>query len=293
MSHDIFISYSRCDRAAVQPIKEELEAAGFSCWMGRRGIESGSEEFTDSLVDAIGASTVLLFFLSESSQKSDWSLKEIHFAERKRKRVIIVRFNDDPLTDSFAYEFGRADIVDWRVPEQKQKLLRELRAWTGVAEPVSRKCCTEPVAVPPQTGVWDVFISHSSEDKEVVRRYVAALRDAGISYWLDSESIPRGASYPKEIMRGIEGSSIFLLLYSANVAAKSEDVLNEIENAKKMQKEMIPVRLDRTEYTPEFQYYLSRIQWIDAAERDESAVFEEMVKNIRLRMMELRKAKPY
>ena len=33
MVHDIFISYSRRDLAAVKPIKEELEAAGFSCWM--------------------------------------------------------------------------------------------------------------------------------------------------------------------------------------------------------------------------------------------------------------------
>ena len=46
MPHDIFISYSRRDLAAVKPIEEELEAQGFSCWMDIKGIESGSPEFT-------------------------------------------------------------------------------------------------------------------------------------------------------------------------------------------------------------------------------------------------------
>ena len=33
MPHDIFISYSRKNLDAVKPIKEELEALGFSSWM--------------------------------------------------------------------------------------------------------------------------------------------------------------------------------------------------------------------------------------------------------------------
>ena len=44
MQHDIFISYSRRNLAAVKTIKEELESLGFSCWMDLEGIESGSEE---------------------------------------------------------------------------------------------------------------------------------------------------------------------------------------------------------------------------------------------------------
>ena len=53
MPHHIFISYSRRDLAAVKPIKEELENRGFSCWMDLEGIESGSEEFSDHLANAV------------------------------------------------------------------------------------------------------------------------------------------------------------------------------------------------------------------------------------------------
>ncbi len=53
MPHDIFISYSRRNLAAVKTIKEELESLGFSCWMDLEGIESGLEEFSEHLARAI------------------------------------------------------------------------------------------------------------------------------------------------------------------------------------------------------------------------------------------------
>ena len=56
MPHDIFISYCRRDHTAVKPIKEELEAQGFSCWMDLEGIESGAAEFSQHIIDAIDAS---------------------------------------------------------------------------------------------------------------------------------------------------------------------------------------------------------------------------------------------
>lgn len=77
MPHDIFISYSRRDLAAVKPIKEELEAQGFSCWMDLEGIESGAEEFTEKIATAIQESSTMLFILSKASQLSRWSLNEL------------------------------------------------------------------------------------------------------------------------------------------------------------------------------------------------------------------------
>lgn len=49
MEGRIFISYSRRDLDVVKPIKEELEASGFSCWMNLDGIESGDENFARML----------------------------------------------------------------------------------------------------------------------------------------------------------------------------------------------------------------------------------------------------
>ena len=123
-----------------------------------------------------------------------------------------------------------------------------------------------------------VFISHSSKDREIVLRFTEALRNAGISYWLDLDlSIPPGSSYASEIIKGIDESPIFLLIYSVQVAIKPDDVLNELEEAKRTGKVIIPVRLDSAEYTEEFKYRLNRFQWIDAANREEGTVKQEIV----------------
>ena len=137
MPHDIFISYSRRNLNAVKSIKEELESFGFSCWMDLEGIESGSEEFTRHITAAINGSKAFLFFLSAASQASEWSLKELRFAKDKGKRTVVVRFNDAAMTDVFSFNFGGDDIVDWRVSDQKSKLLQDLARW-------SRKSLPEP-----------------------------------------------------------------------------------------------------------------------------------------------------
>ena len=145
MEGRIFISYSRRDLDVVKPIKEELEANGFSCWMDLEGIESGSEEFTEHLANAIEQSRVLLFFLSVNSQKSRWSLNELRVARDDKKHVVLIRFNNDNMITKFRLEFGGADVIDWRQPEQKAKLLRDLRLWEDEAtEPHSPTATQKP-----------------------------------------------------------------------------------------------------------------------------------------------------
>lgn len=167
MPHDIFISYSRRDLAAVKPIKEQLESLGFSCWMDLEGIESGSEEFTNAIVNSINNSAVVLFFLSRASQESRWSLNELRLARRKKKRVVMILFNDDAMLDKFILEFGGADIIDWRVAVQKEKLLRDLAKWLekesfatkadGPAQPIRRKENRMPM--PWRNFAWGVLLT--------------------------------------------------------------------------------------------------------------------------------------
>ncbi|MBR6021610.1 MAG: TIR domain-containing protein [Kiritimatiellae bacterium] len=134
--HDIFISYSRRNLEAVKAIKAELEAEGFSCWMDLSGIPSGQGMFISTIVPAIRETkAAFLFFLTAESQASEWAMKEIGFAKgRARKRVVLVRINDDEMTDEFDFNYQFTDIIDWRVPEQKEKLLGDLRRWAGKEE---------------------------------------------------------------------------------------------------------------------------------------------------------------
>ena len=148
MEGRIFISYSRKDLDAVKPIKEELEAGGFSCWMDLEGIESGSPEFTKTIAKAINDSLAVLFFLSDSSQISRWSLNELRLSRDKNRHVVLVRFNNDRMSDEFKLEFGGADVIDWRAPEQREKLLRDLRRWADRINQANEPSSTVPAQRP-------------------------------------------------------------------------------------------------------------------------------------------------
>lgn len=131
LPHDIFISYSRKNKDLVLPIKEEIERTlGLRCWIDLSDIPSGSD-FIKKIIPAIKELRIaFLFFLSAESQMSEYAMNEIEFARnRAKKRVILVRINDDTMTDEFYFKYHGADIIDWRQPEQKMKLLRDLRTW--------------------------------------------------------------------------------------------------------------------------------------------------------------------
>ncbi len=133
MPHDIFISYSRKNKDAVLPIKNEIEQRlGLTCWIDLSDIPSGAENFKEKVIPGInGTSIAFLFFLSKEVQESEYALKEIGFAKKRaKKRVILVRFNDDEMTDEFYFDYQNSDIIDWRIPEQKGKLLRNLSEWS-------------------------------------------------------------------------------------------------------------------------------------------------------------------
>lgn len=70
----------------------------------------------------------------------------------------------------------------------------------------------DDLAPPPEAPdgrVFDVFISHASEDKdEVVRPLANALREAGLSVWYDEFELRIGDSLRRKIDRGL-GSSRF------------------------------------------------------------------------------------
>jgi hypothetical protein len=83
----------------------------------------------------------------------------------------------------------------------------------------------EPEEAPPPDllggQVWDVFISHASEDKEAVARPLAtALEAAGVSVWLDSIELKIGDSLRRKIDQGIRSSRFAAVVFSDNFFAK-------------------------------------------------------------------------
>ncbi len=61
---------------------------------------------------------------------------------------------------------------------------------------------------------YDVFISHSSKDKPVVRELANRLQQAGLRVWLDEWEIQPGDMIGLKISQGLERSRTLLMVMS-------------------------------------------------------------------------------
>jgi hypothetical protein len=98
-----------------------------------------------------------------------------------------------------------------------------------------------------------VFISYARKDyvdehnriipNNIVSRVQNALRDAGISYWIDEEGLQAGDTFPVKIAQQIEQCQVFLFISTEN-SNQSPWVVNEIATAHHYHKPIIPFRYD-------------------------------------------------
>lgn len=108
-----------------------------------------------------------------------------------------------------------------------------------------------------------VFISHSSRDKHVADAVCAHLENAGVRCWIAPRDIRPGASYGAEILKGIEDSSVLVIVLSA-CSNKSRHVCKEVERAISRGLTIIPFRIDGVVPCKDLEYFLSSEHWLDA-----------------------------
>jgi hypothetical protein len=100
-----------------------------------------------------------------------------------------------------------------------------------------------------------VFISYASADRQRVLDIVDALREAGITCWLDQHGIEGGANWGVRITEAIEGCSAFVLM-SSTTSLSSRNVRQEVAVAWKFNKPYLPLLLDATPIPRELTYWL-------------------------------------
>ncbi|MBP0453615.1 DUF1883 domain-containing protein [Kitasatospora sp. RG8] len=72
-----------------------------------------------------------------------------------------------------------------------------------------------PPAAATDESVWDVFISHASEDKaDVAAPLARCLQDAGVSVWLDALELKIGDSLRRRIDQGLARSGFGVVVFS-------------------------------------------------------------------------------
>ena len=132
MANEVFISYSRKDYEKVKAVKDEIDGlVGIDCWMDLDGIESG-EWFKKVIISAINRHDTLLFMLTPNSMNSPFAMKELGFAAKKGKRIVLVDLENTQLNDDFLFDYSDKDNIDWNDPLQRDKLINNLRTWFPV-----------------------------------------------------------------------------------------------------------------------------------------------------------------
>jgi TolB-like protein/Flp pilus assembly protein TadD len=108
-----------------------------------------------------------------------------------------------------------------------------------------------------------VFISHSSKDKEVADAVCHHLESADIPCWMAPRNIEFGSDWTEAIMRGITACRVFVLVFSEN-ANVSGHVRREVAKAFSLGLQVIPFRIEDTLPQSSLSYFLETVHWLDA-----------------------------
>lgn len=139
MVKPVFISYSTADTTTAEQIRDHLEAQGIACWMAPRDIAPG-EDYAEQIINAIEGCTVLLLVLSETSNHSQYVIKEVERAIAKRKVVIPLRIHNVTPSRSLEFFISNAQWIDaWQdlLLDHLTGLTRAIRNQLGFAPTLS------------------------------------------------------------------------------------------------------------------------------------------------------------
>lgn len=135
----IFISYKRKNKEQVFQLVNYIESQlGEKCWVDLDGIES-SAQFASVICKAIDAADVVLFMHSfvhlDIDFENDWTIKELNYAQAKKKRIVLVKLDSSPLDNIFLMDYGSKNNIDSNDQSQLQKLIKDLRIFLNISTP--------------------------------------------------------------------------------------------------------------------------------------------------------------
>jgi hypothetical protein len=110
---------------------------------------------------------------------------------------------------------------------------------------------------------FDVFISHSSKDKQAADATCAALEAAGIRCWIAPRDVRPGNDYAAEIVGAINACRLMVVIVSSS-SNQSRQVPREVEQAVRKGVPIIPMRIEDVDLNLSMGYFLDSIHWLDA-----------------------------
>ena len=107
----VFISYASQDVAVADALVETLELCGLRCWIAPRDVIAGSL-FAEAIVRALNEAKVFVLILSVHAGASPHVGKEIERASAKRRPIIALRTDSEPLSPAFEYYLSESQWID-------------------------------------------------------------------------------------------------------------------------------------------------------------------------------------
>jgi len=127
---------------------------------------------------------------------------------------------------------------------------------------------------------YDVFISYSRKDSDIVFPIVKKLEDNGLSVWIDRDGVESGDAFKSVIVGGIKKSNIFLFFSSAN-ANESPWTVKEVDTAVYLKKKIIPVKLDEADYADSILFDIAGLDFADLSiEEKKEAEWNKLIASL-------------
>ena len=119
MIHDVFISYSRKDKNVIGEICSLFDKYSITYWLDTNEVHMGGK-FMEDIVDAINASSIVLFISSVDSNHSIYTAKEVAFAFNAGKYIIPYKIDNSSFSKKLQFVMTDLNCID-ATPYSTQK----------------------------------------------------------------------------------------------------------------------------------------------------------------------------
>jgi hypothetical protein len=115
----------------------------------------------------------------------------------------------------------------------------------------------------PTKPTYDVFLSHSSQDKTWADAACAVLESRRIRCWIAPRDILPGTEWGASIIEGIDACRVLILILSAHSNASAQ-VRREVERAISKGLAVLPLRVEDIRPAGALEYAIGNTHWLDA-----------------------------
>jgi hypothetical protein len=125
------------------------------------------------------------------------------------------------------------------------------------------------------TKTFDVFVSHSTDDRMVANAVTHALEARGLRCWIAPRDITPGRDWDEAIVDAIDECRVMVLVLSASSNASGQ-VIKEVQNAVDGGATVIPFRIADVPLAKALRFRIGSAHWLDAVDPPMEARLDEL-----------------